>query len=113
MPELPEVETIARYLRQGRGTDPPVSGATITDVSIQWARSIALPAADEFRTRITGQTIQTITRRGKFLVMGLTYDWLLIHLRMSGDLVVRQPGEAVAPHDRVTFTFQDQLSLAF
>jgi len=119
MPELPEVETITRSLRQGNGAGFSILGNTIEDVSILWERSIAKPGAAEFKQRVRGQHIQEINRRGKYIVIVLTQDNLLIHLRMSGDLRVEsaldEQGQPlpVQKHDRLVLNFSDDRQLAF
>jgi formamidopyrimidine-DNA glycosylase len=60
-----------------------------------------------------GQTISSVNRRGKFVMLRLTSDTLLIHLRMSGDLLVEAVDIAPAPHHRVLINFQNGLRLAF
>lgn len=106
MPELPEVETIARYLRDGKDGEPLV-GQTIQSAEVFWDKSVAEPAAAEFRERLRGQTIREISRRGKFLVLRLDRDYLLFHLRMSGDLRMEsdqsEDGQSrpIAAHDRI------------
>src|SRR5512143_1228308 len=95
MPELPEVETIVRQLR------PQLIGRTVLDSHVRWARTIAAPSATQFRRQIRGQIILAVTRRAKFLHLQLSSSHVLIHLRMSGDLVVK-PGTARAEkHDRL------------
>jgi formamidopyrimidine-DNA glycosylase len=106
MPELPEVETIVRSLRS-------LEGKTFSDAQVLWARSLAEPGVDEFIHRISGQVIQTLSRRGKFIVMHLNRDTLLVHLRMSGDLRSEGMDNPVLPHDRVLFGFTDGARLAF
>ena len=113
MPELPEVETIARSLRDGQGDTPGVVGKTITGVNVYWEGSVETPTASEFKTRIIGQTIQSVGRRAKYFVLTLSEDTLLIHLRMSGDLLVGQAGESLADHIRASFTLDDRWQLAF
>jgi formamidopyrimidine-DNA glycosylase len=113
MPELPEVETIARTLRDGKGDSPPVIDKTITGVEVFWDRSIETPASSEFKTRIIGQQIKEVGRRAKYFVLTLSQDTLLIHLRMSGDLLVGPAGEELADHVRVAFTLDDRWQLAF
>jgi formamidopyrimidine-DNA glycosylase len=101
MPELPEVETIARTLR------PELVGRTILSADLRWPRTLATPSAKKFKERIKGQVIQNVSRRAKYLIIELansqiheTYN-LLIHLRMSGDLLIR--GSKIKPekHDRL------------
>ena len=112
MPELPEVETIARNLREGRGA-PSILGRAIRAADLRWKRTLATPSARAFAARLPGQRITAVGRRAKFLKLELTGDVLLIHLRMSGDLRVRPADEPPAPHDRLVLTFDQDLALAF
>ena len=119
MPELPEVETIARTLREGRGDGPPLPGRIIASSTLLWERTLAIPAWAEFTARLPGQEIQDVHRRGKFVVIPLSRDTLLFHLRMSGDLRVEVGTDAqgqpmpLAPHDRLAIYFTDGVRLAF
>lgn len=119
MPELPEVETIARALREGRPGMEPARGRTIFDAELLWERTLATPDAGVFLAALPGQIIKDIGRRGKFLILTLSHDSLLIHLRMSGDLRLEpatgddgkpRPPE---PHDRAILRFEDGMRLAF
>ncbi len=101
MPELPEVETIRNLLRLGGPANPPLVDMTVTDVLLLWERTLAVPSPAEFLQRLPGQRILDVGRRGKFLVFQLDRDALLVHLRMSGDLVVDPPDAPLAPHDRL------------
>jgi len=113
MPELPEVETIARILRQGGPGQPAVAGRHILRARLLWDRSLATPSPAEFTTRLEQQVIEDIGRRGKFLTFRLSRDWLLFHLRMSGDLVVRPLATAPEPHDRLILALEGDIALAF
>ncbi|HAF60801.1 MAG TPA: DNA-formamidopyrimidine glycosylase [Anaerolineaceae bacterium] len=118
MPELPEVETIARTLREGKGEVHSILEHTIEHASVLWERSIATPSIPEFLRRIQGQVVQHIGRRGKYIVMTLSEDTLLVHLRMSGDVRVEQDVADVSSvplkkHDRVVFYFQENERLVF
>ena len=113
MPELPEVETICRYLREGTATSPSISGYVIKSAQVLWPRTLATPSVDEFTRRVPGQSIQAINRRGKYIVLSLTSDTMLIHLRMSGDLLVEAGEAAPALHHRLLINFQNGLRLAF
>lgn len=96
MPELPEVETFVRALRA------PLVGRTITGARNDWPRHIAVPPRDEFHRRVTGRRIESVDRRGKYLVFTLSDDeTLIIHLKMSGHLSVVP---ADAPPDRYAHT---------
>jgi formamidopyrimidine-DNA glycosylase len=106
MPELPEVETIVRELRQ------QVVGKNIARVRVHWERSIE-GRADEFRRRLAGMTIAAVSRRGKFIGFELHDNtFFTIHLRMTGKLV-QKLDEAGRKHMRVEFRFQDGSALYF
>lgn len=95
MPELPEVETIARSL------GPGLRGRTILGADVRWARSVASPSVRLFKHRIRGQTILRVGRRAKFIHLQLSSSNLLIHLRMSGDLQIKQGHIKPEKHDRL------------
>jgi formamidopyrimidine-DNA glycosylase len=97
MPELPEVETIARTLR------PQLVGRKILEADVRWTRTVAMPSAKKFKEQIQGQKIVEVSRRAKFLNIQLTAYNLLIHLRMSGDLLVKQGKIKPEKHDRLIF----------
>jgi formamidopyrimidine-DNA glycosylase len=82
MPELPEVEMVVRGLRA------PLIGHTIQSMWYDWEKSIATPAPPAFEGRVTGQTVQAVERRAKYIVIELDTDTLLVHLRMTGRLYV-------------------------
>ncbi len=113
MPELPEVETIARTLRQGLRGQPRLVGRHILAVDLYWERTLAEPSPAEFVRRPVGQVIEDIGRRGKFLYFQLTRDWLLFHLRMSGDLLVKPSGAPPETHDRLILQLEGDLQLVF
>ena len=117
MPELPEVETIANGLRQGRAglpaDQPPLPGKRILSARALWGRSIAEPTTAEFEQRIAGQVIESIGRRAKFLVFQLSQDQMLVHLRMSGDLLVESREAPIATHHRVILDLEGEYRLAF
>jgi formamidopyrimidine-DNA glycosylase len=113
MPELPEVETIARNLRLGTQEQPALIGRHILEACLLWERSLAEPSPGKFYKRLVGQMIETIGRRGKFLYFHLTRDWLLFHLRMSGDLCVRPTGSHQEVHDRLLIILEGDILLAF
>ncbi|MBI5080138.1 MAG: DNA-formamidopyrimidine glycosylase [Chloroflexi bacterium] len=121
MPELPEVETTVRQLRE------PCVGQRIVDVTINWARHIATPSPKKFRQHIRDQKIESITRRAKYLVFHLTIDsssqrtllgmtersYLLIHLKMSGRLEVMNADSPRDKHDHTIFHFANGRELRF
>ena len=119
MPELPEVETIVRALRQGGRNGPSILGRMVEGAQVFWDKSVAAPGAEEFIRRSAGQTVQSVGRRGKFIVIALQPDTLLVHLRMSGDLRVEavldeqgQPAASLA-HDRLLLNLSGGMRLVF
>jgi formamidopyrimidine-DNA glycosylase len=113
MPELPEVETFRRYLLQGSDGAPSILGKKIRNAELLWEGTLAFPAPDEFLARIQGQYITGIGRRGKHLLIRLSRDTLIIHLRMSGELVVEEQTEVLGKHYRVIINFDDNYRMAF
>ncbi|MFH1084905.1 MAG: bifunctional DNA-formamidopyrimidine glycosylase/DNA-(apurinic or apyrimidinic site) lyase, partial [Chloroflexota bacterium] len=89
MPELPEVETVARRLRGA------LVGETVAAVEVRWEGSVATPAAAEFVRLLAGRTVTAVGRRGKFLLLHVDPHWLIVHLRMTGQLLV--PDLCAAP----------------
>lgn len=113
MPELPEVETIARILRLGGREQPALPGRHILATNLRWERTLVEPAPAEFSSRLVGQGIIDIGRRGKFLYFQLSRDWLLFHLRMSGDVLTRPTGAPPETHDRLVLELEGDLQLVF
>ncbi len=113
MPELPEVETIARSLREGGRTGPSILRQTIDAADLYWPRSLAMPTFAELAAQLPGQRVERVGRRGKFLMLGLSRDALLFHLRMSGDIRVEPDDRPPAPHDRFLLHFDRGQRLAF
>lgn len=115
MPELPEVETVARHLRTG-GPDgaPPAVGRMIERAEALWAREVAgLPPRD-FEARVAGSRIQSVGRRGKYLVFDLAPAGpMLIHLKMSGRLEVVPEAAARTAHARVIWWLDGGMALRF
>ena len=117
MPELPEVETIVRALREGGRGGAPLVSRKVQSVRLLWARSLAVPDESSFLERLPGQDIIDISRRGKYIVMQLSQDFMLVHLRMSGDLrvdkLVDNPDQLLEPHDRAAFWLNGDVRLVF
>ncbi len=110
MPELPEVETIARELA------PHLHERTITDVAVFWEGTIDRPAPESFKKLLIGARINAIDRRGKFLRFALNSGHtLLVHLRMTGKFVVcaAPEGPCDDPHTRLQFQLDDGMWLLF
>jgi formamidopyrimidine-DNA glycosylase len=98
MPELPEVETIRRHLA------PHVEGRELRSLTVwdeRWCRPLA---AGELAAATDGRTVERLSRRGKYLVFELAGDvFLLLHLRMTGTLLLCDPTHPRPAHARVHF----------
>lgn len=98
MPELPEVETIRRTLKD------KLEGKVITRVEIMLPRLIKWPTADKFQAIITGKKIEFLKRRGKYLLCGLENSFIIIvHLRMTGRLYYLSAGAEKDRFARIIF----------
>jgi formamidopyrimidine-DNA glycosylase len=107
MPELPEVETIRRQL------EPEVTGRRIVDADVldeRWTRPTPPP---EVERALAGRTIESVERRGKYLLLRLEGDrTLAMHLRMTGNLLLVD-GSADPPHLRAQLRLDDGRRLLF
>ena len=107
MPELPEVETVAR------GLDLALEGRTFTGVTVRWPRTVARPEPAQLEKQIIGRRVQSVGRRGKYVVVELDQGYLLIHLKMSGRLLVVAADEPLEGHVHVFFDLDDGRQLRF
>jgi formamidopyrimidine-DNA glycosylase len=92
MPELPEVETTRL------GLEPHLLGRRIVAVAIRDAR-LRWPVERELGSRITGQRIEGLRRRAKYLIVELEQDALIVHLGMSGALSIVPAQSRAGKHD--------------
>jgi formamidopyrimidine-DNA glycosylase len=94
MPELPEVETVARQL------EPELEGRRIASMEVldeRWSRPLAPEALGE---AVGGATIVGLGRRGKYLLLGLDgARTLVMHLRMTGNLILVEGEEMLDPSE--------------
>ncbi len=96
MPELPEVETVRR------GLDARLVGRTIRSVEVGRERTVRRTSREAVIDGLTGATVIDTRRRGKYLLLGLdTGDDVMIHLRMSGRVLVHPAGTPRPPHTHV------------
>jgi formamidopyrimidine-DNA glycosylase len=109
MPELPEVETVARDLQRW------VAGATIRDAMVHWDRTIRHPQPpDRFVAEISGATIRRVDRRAKTVLLHLEDGRVMtVALRMTGALIVAPGGAPEDPYARVVFQLDDGRELRY
>jgi formamidopyrimidine-DNA glycosylase len=111
MPELPEVETIVNDLR------PRIEGRRFTAVSIYCPEMVHHTSVEGLKRHLAGQVIKEVTRRGKYLIFRLASgEALILHLRMTGSLLLRQKGDPSlesSPYVRATFGLDDGTEILF
>ena len=108
MPELPEVETVKNELL------PYISGRCITGITLFWEGIVRQPSVAEFRSRIIGQVITGIARQGKYLLVGLSSgDLLIIHLKMTGALLIGQDSSEPPRYTRAIIHLDEGTSIFF
>ena len=100
MPELPEVETVVRGLQN------TIVGETIVDIEVPWEKALEVEDAYE---ALAGKTIESVTRRAKYIVIRLSTGALIVHLRMTGKLTPVYPEK----HVTVILNFESGKSLYF
>jgi formamidopyrimidine-DNA glycosylase len=108
VPELPEVETIARGLANA------IVGKTIDSATVLLPRVVS-PDPERFVRELPGERIDAVGRRGKFVVLSLaSRRQLVVHLRMTGRLIVQGAGATIPePYTNVLLRFHDGSRLCF
>ncbi len=106
MPELPEVETTRR------GISPHIEGRKVDQVIVRQPR-LRWPVADDLPARLIGQTVLSVGRRAKYLLLNTEAGTLIIHLGMSGSLRIVDETANVAAHDHVDICLDSGLRLRY
>ncbi len=106
MPELPEVEITRRGIAPHL-LDRRVAGVAVREARLRW------PVAPELSATLTGQRIQDVRRRGKYLLLDLERGTLILHLGMSGSLRVVPAATPPDRHDHLDLVLEggDRLRL--
>lgn len=99
MPELPEVETTRR------GILPYIDQQIVAEVIVRQPK-LRWPVPPEIH-QMEGQTIESVKRRGKYILLETARGTALIHLGMSGSLRVVDKDLLVEKHDHIDFVFQN------
>lgn len=105
MPELPEVETVVRELQ------PVISGRTISKVESYWHKTVEFQATRPPE----GQRVERVGRRGKYILIALSGSTLVIHLRMTGQILTYQNAHQRpdVSHARAEIFFSDGSGFVF
>ena len=107
MPEKPEVITVTKKLEKR------LLGRKITDCKVYYEPIIDYPSSKEFINKVKNQTIRSFSTRGKWIVIELDNDYLLVHLRMEGKFFFRDIGSPLEKHHHVVFTIDNEEELHF
>lgn len=100
MPELPEVETVLHGLK------PQLEGAIIQDVIVRH-HQLRWPIEPNLKNILLHQTIGSLSRRAKYLLMPVDKGTLILHLGMSGSLGIVSLNTPLKSHDHVDIVFSD------
>lgn len=108
MPELPEVETIVADLR------PHLVGRTILRAELAFPTIVRHPEPEEFVDAIVGMRIESVGRRGKYILVHLSHDLLLVvHLGMTGQLRLVDESAPLEKHTHVVLFLDDGRQLRY
>ncbi len=106
MPELPEVETVRRTLKNF------IIGKEITKITVHYDNIITGDTA-AFISSLTGQTIRDIDRVGKYLIFILDTQAFISHLRMEGKYNIVAASKPLNKHEHLSFLFSDGSELRY
>lgn len=106
MPELPEVET------SRRGIEPHIVGTTISRVVIR-QRRLRWPITQSVDRNLPGQTVRSVGRRAKYLLIDTDTGSAILHLGMSGSVFIVDREAPAGVHDHVDIEFDSGLMLRF
>lgn len=108
MPELPEVETVAR------GLNASLKNVMVRRMHVLSESSIGFPNPSKFKNQIETQKFIEVKRRGKFLKYVLSGGLIMLqHLRMSGQMILCQPDLEYSPFLRAYFELDNGKELRF
>jgi len=109
MPELPEVETVVRFIK------PNIVGKTIASIESQneYDKVFATHDPAQFSKNVVNKKITDVSRRAKYIVIHIDSGFLFVHLRMTGRLLLKLTEEDLQRHLTAKITFTDGSNLYF
>jgi formamidopyrimidine-DNA glycosylase len=108
VPELPEVESLRRHLIKSG-----LVGRTVVEARLDWRKAVREPDPDTFSQAIRGRCVEGIERRAKYLLIRLDGPTLVVHLRMTGNLILESTDTEPARTVRNAFVLDDNRELRF
>lgn len=114
MPELPEVESVARSIISAR---PPLLGSRVVSVNAVWPGVVAGTSSDIFSATLCGRILQGVSRHGKYLFFEMVSDghsiFMALHLRMTGIVHICAADVSPGRHTRLIIAFENGTALRF
>ena len=109
MPELPEVETVVRYLKH------QITGKTVSKLlhKNSYSKVFSSHSPENIFQFVKGQKVLQVWRRGKYIVFTLDFGYLFFHLRMTGRFILKLGDKDLYKHITAELIFSDQSSLYF
>ena len=108
MPELPEVETVVRSIAS------KIIGNKIKSIHVFWDKTLATHSQNSINATLKNNKIKSVSRRGKYIILKLDSNYLVIHLRMTGKLIFLNPNQnSKLTHLRFNIIFKDNSTLNF
>lgn len=109
MPEIAEVETIKRDLLDSK----KVLGQKIKNIQIFFPKILFNISKEEFCKKIKNSTIKNISRNGKYLILQLDNFYLLIHLKMTGHIFLKDQNYKIQKHDHISITLDNKKKIIY
>ena len=106
LPEKPEVITVAKTLEK------KIIGKKITEAKVYYD-NVIVGDKEEFISKIKDEKIESITTRGKWIIIYLANYALLTHLRMEGRFYFRKKGDSLSKHEHVSLLLDDNIEMRF
>jgi len=107
MPELPEVETVCRGLAK------PLTGARIVTAAAHRA-DLRAPLPANLGAKLKGAKILSVRRRAKYILIDLdNQQTLLLHLGMSGSIILSHTDTPLQKHDHISLAFDNGIHARF
>ncbi len=106
MPELPEVETTRR------GIEPHIEKERVREIVLR-RKNLRWPISPALSDELPGEVIQTVGRRGKYLLLATRKGTIIIHLGMSGSLRIVDKNRIAQKHDHVDIVFANHKILRY
>ncbi|MED5475482.1 MAG: DNA-formamidopyrimidine glycosylase [Candidatus Neomarinimicrobiota bacterium] len=107
MPELPEVETVVRSIK------PQIVDKKIMSLHVFWTNTLSTHSPLKINKLLKNKLITSVSRRGKYIIIHLEKNFIVIHLRMTGKLIYQKNIKELHTHSRAEFIFNDRSKLIF